>query len=191
MGQPAPARPVRRAIGNAVGMEAPGGRLASQQGGASGLVCVEVADLAGISRGKVIPAARLREAAERGIAAPAFAFFGVDDQIAEVGGRQPAIMESRLVPDAAALVPLWGSAGLAWAPADQCDADVAPLGTCPRGFLKSRIRDASRLGISFVMAFEVEFTLFSGDGALAHRGPGYGVGVLAELEGFIADLITR
>jgi glutamine synthetase len=167
MSQPAPASPVREPV-----------------------VCVEVTDLAGICRSKVIPHRRLREAAEHGIGAPLFAFFGVDDHIADIDGRVPATLESRLVPDAAAIVPLWGSAGLAWAPADQRDADLAPLDTCPRTFLKSRLAHASRLGISFIMAFEVEFTLFSADGALAHDGPGYGARVIAELEGFIRDLIT-
>lgn len=192
MGQPETASPVRRPVGNGIvaTAEAPGALLADQQASASRLLCVEVSDLAGISRGKVMPLRRLREAAEQGIAAPSFAFFGVDDHIAEIDGRLPATMESRLVPDPAAIVPLWGSPGLAWVPADQRDPDLAPLDTCPRSFLKSRLAHASGLGISFILAFEVEFTLFSADGALAHDGPAYGTRVIAELEGFIRDLIT-
>jgi glutamine synthetase len=192
MGQPESASPVRQPLGNSIGptVEAPGARLASRQAGASGLVCVEVTDLAGISRCKAIPLRRLREAAEQGIAAPVFAFFGVDDHIVEISGRQPATLESRLVPDAAAIVPLWGSPGLAWVPADQRDPDMAPLDTCPRSFLKSRLTHASRLGITFIMAFEVEFTLFSAEGVLAHNGPGYGARVITEHEGFIGDLVT-
>ncbi len=172
--------------GSAVIPDVPGRRQAS----VSALVCVEVTDLAGISRAKVIPRSRLREAAEQGVGAPVFAFFGVDDHIAAVGDRQPATLESRLVPDAAAIVPLWGSPDIAWVPADQCDPDMGPLAICPRTFLKSKIRHASQLGLTFVMAFEVEFTLFAAGGGLAHSGPGYGAGVVTELEPFIADLIT-
>lgn len=168
----------------------PGGAPASLSAGAGGLVSVEVTDLAGISRGKVIPLGRLRQAAEHGIAAPHFGFFGVDDHIAEIGGRQPATLESRLVPDSAAIVPLWDSPGLAWVPADQCGPDLAPLDTCPRTFLKARLRHASQLGITFLMAFEVEFTLLTESGAVAHGGPGYGTGVIADLEDFIGDLMT-
>jgi glutamine synthetase len=152
------------------------------------LLCVEVTDFACVTRGKVIPLSRFRDAAEHGVAAPVFAFFGVDDHVAEVGDRQPALVESRLVPDIAAMVPLWGAPGLAWAPADQCGPDLAPLDTCPRSFLKSQLRRASQLGVTFVMAFEVEFTLFSAGGEVAHNGPGYGSAVIFELEDFIADL---
>lgn len=154
----------------------------------SGLVCIEVTDLAGVSRGKVIPLSRLADAAEHGVAAPVFAFFAVDDQIAEVAGQQPALLESRLVPDRAAVVPLSGSPGLAWVPADQCGADLAPLATCPRSFLKAQVQRASQLGITFVMAYEVEFTLFSAGETVAHDGPGYGSAVIVELEEFVADL---
>jgi glutamine synthetase len=161
---------------------------ARPQTAASGLLCLEVTDLACVSRSKVIPLSRLRDAAEHGVTAPVFAFFGVDDQVAQVGDRQPALVESRLVPDTAAMVPLWGSPGLTWAPADQCGADLAPLDTCPRSFLKSQIRQASQLGVTFVIAFEVEFTVFSADDKVAHNGPGYGSAVIFELEDFIADL---
>jgi glutamine synthetase len=153
-----------------------------------GLLCLEATDLACVSRSKVIPLSRLRDAAEHGVGAPVFAFFGVDDQVAEVGDRQPALVESRLVPDTAAMVPLWDSPGLAWAPADQCGTDLAPLDTCPRSFLKSQLRRASQLGVTFVIAFEVEFTVFSADDKVAHNGPGYGSAVIFELEDFIADL---
>jgi glutamine synthetase len=162
--------------------------MSSREAGGSGLVCVEVTDLASVSRSKVIPLSRLRDAAENGIAAPVFAFFGVDDHVAEVGDLQPALLESRLVPDTAAVVPLWGSPGMVWAPADQCGTDLAPLDTCPRSFLKSQIQRASQLGITFVIAFEVEFTLLSAEDEVAHNGPGYGSAVIFELEGFIADL---
>jgi len=149
---------------------------------------MEVTDLASVSRSKVIPLSRLRDAAENGVAAPVFGFFSVDDHVAEVGDLLPALLESRLVPDTTAVVPLWGSPGMAWAPADQCGADLAPLDTCPRSFLKSQLQRASQLGITFVMAFEVEFTLFSAEDEVAHNGPGYGTAVVFELEGFIADL---
>lgn len=138
----------------------------------------------------MIPMRRFREASEQGVAAPDFAFFGVDDHIAEISGWQPATVESRLVPDAAAIVPLWGSPGLAWVPADQCDSRMTPLDTCARTFLKSQLRRAGEVGIAFVMGFEVEFTLFSAAGMLAHSGPGYGAGVILELEDFIGDLLT-
>ena len=162
--------------------------FSGRQSDGSGLLCVEVTDLASVSRSKVIPMSRLRDAAENGVAAPVFAFFGVDDHVAGVGDLQPALLESRLVPDTAAVVPLWGSPGIAWAPADQCGADLAPLDTCPRSFLKSQLQRARQLGITFVMAFELEFTLFSAEGELAHNGPGYGTAVVFELEEFIADL---
>jgi glutamine synthetase len=158
------------------------------QTGGSGLLCIEVTDLASVSRSKVVPLSRLRDAAEHGISAPVFAFFGVDDHVAEVGDLQPALLESRLVPDTAALVPLWGSPGMVWAPADQCGTDLAPLDTCPRSFLKSQLQRASQLGITFVMAFEVEFTLLTAGDEVAHNGPGYGSAVIFELEGLIADL---
>jgi glutamine synthetase len=153
-----------------------------------GLVCLEVTDLASISRSKVIPLSRLPEAAAHGVGAPVFAFFAVDDHVVHVGDQQPALLESRLVPEPEAVVRLSGTPGLAWAPADQCGPDLVPLATCPRSFLKVQAERAGRLGLTFIMAFEIEFTLFSAGDDVAHAGPGYGTAVIVELEDFMADL---
>lgn len=150
----------------------------------AGLVCVAIVDNSGITRAKFIPATRLQEAVERGLGAPHFGLFALDDTVIKVPEAQAPLLESRLRPDPARVIPQYGSSLLSWAPADQLGPDLMPLATCARTFAKSQITRARQAGLDFRMAFEVEFSLFESGGAVAHQGPGYGCIPLVELEPF-------
>ena len=88
-----------------------------------------------------------------------------------------------------AAVRLSGDQGLAWAPVDQIHQNGEPTTTCQRTFLR-RIRDAAVTdGLSFKIAFEVEFTLLSSERPL-RTWPAFSASGLFEVEDFALALVT-
>jgi glutamine synthetase len=154
-----------------------------------------IVDNSGITRTKVIPAARLRQAAERGVGlSPVFAVMCADDAITESASYGGPDGDMRLIPDLSAAVLVDEAAGLGWAPLNQFDQELRPMEICSRQVLARVASSAAAVGISYRMAFETEFTLFRPDGqgewAFAHEGPGYGLRALIDTEGFAADLLA-
>lgn len=159
---------------------------------ASGVVgvAVTVVDNSGVARVKGIPVARLADAVAKGIGAPpVFDAFGFDGSIASVGSP---IGDLRLVPDLAAVVPLGGQPGWAWAPADRVAVDGTLYPGCQRSFARRMSERAANTGLEVRMAFETEWVVDAGGGdelVPATTGPVYGMGRLVDLSGYARDLL--
>jgi len=159
-------------------------------------VAVTWVDNAGLTRVKAVPTAMLGRAAAWGVgASPAFDVFVVDDSMTAsrlVGGPGGDL---RLLPDLDRLVGLAAQPGWAWAPADRVTQDDEAYPACQRGFAARMVEAARARGLTFRMAFEVEW--FVGpdragggepdarppddDTVPACRGPAYGMTRLVEL----------
>ena len=156
-------------------------------------VCIVMVDYAGITRLKMIPARRLADVAERGVGISSLmGIFTIDDHAAYIPGHEGLENPSgdiRLVPDLNAAVELSDSEGLAWAPADQIHQNGCPTGTCQRTFLRRTQAEATEAGLSFRLAFEVEFSLISRDRPL-HAWPAFSAAGLYEAEQFGVSLVA-
>ncbi|MDQ6840750.1 MAG: glutamine synthetase family protein [Actinomycetota bacterium] len=153
-------------------------------------VAVTMVDNSGVARVKAFPVSRLTDAVTKGIGAPpVFDAFGFDGTIASVGSP---VGDLRLVPDLAAMVPLAGQPGWAWAPADRVIVDGTPYPGCQRSFARRMAERAGDLGLGIRMAFETEWVVDAGadtDLVPATTGPGYGMGCLVDLSDYARDLL--
>lgn len=154
------------------------------------LVACTFVDNAGVSRVKVVPISRLASAARHGVGISyVFAVFAVDDHIAASPGFDGPTGDMRLVPDLDAAVALHAAPGFAWAPVRQFDQEMAVMPVCQRSLLERVTASAAEAGVDFLMAYEVEFTLFDAQDRPAHDGPGYSPRALLEVEGLALDLV--
>ncbi len=155
------------------------------------LMCTFV-DNAGITRVKTIPIERLPSALLSGIGlSPAFAVMCIDDHVTSTKEYGGPVGDLRLFPDLDASNIIEPDAGLAWAPLDQYTQEMQRFPLCQRDVLRHHELAGSDLDLSFLVAFEVEFTLFAADSHTpAHRGPGYGIVPFLRLEQFSLDLIA-
>jgi glutamine synthetase len=136
------------------------------------LVAATFVDNAGITRAKLVPAARFAAAERAGIgASTVFAVFTGTDTLAPVGDLDVPTGDFRLVPDTEALIV--DASGWAWAPADIHDQEGDPWPFCARGFLRRMLRAASQRQYQLRMAYETEWTAYADTGAPVHAGPGY------------------
>lgn len=149
-------------------------------------------DNAGITRAKSVPGHRIAGAAAEGIGlSPVFAVFCVDDHLTKTDSYGGPTGDMRLLPDLSAAAMLDAERGLAWAPFDQYDQDLALMETCQRGSLRRQEAAARAAGLEFSLGFEVEFTVFTGHFTEpAHAGPGYGLRPWLVLEEFSLDLLA-
>jgi glutamine synthetase len=150
-------------------------------------------DNAGITRAKAIPVGRLDDAVTRGVGmSPVFDVFVVDDSItasAHVGGP---VGDLRLHPDLNRLIPLAGQPGWAWAPVDRRTQDGEPYRACQRGFVTAMTAQAADRGLSWKMAFEIEWFVGCDDGdgtTPACTGPAYGMTRVVELSEYGRDVL--
>ncbi|MFD3453567.1 glutamine synthetase family protein [Streptomyces sp. NPDC058691] len=173
-------------------------------------VAVSWVDNAGISRAKTVPAARLVDAAHRGIGmSPVFDVFTSDDAITtseHIGGPDGDL---RLFPDLDRLTVLAARPGWAWAPADRYDQQGRPHPACQRQFARRMAERAAGHGLELRMGFETEWTVVrdsrdsrdDGDGNdgndnettprtgdFAGRGPAYGLTRVTELSAYLLAL---
>ena len=168
-------------------------------------VAVTWVDNAGLTRVKAVPTAMLGRAAAWGVgASPAFDVFVVDDSMTAsrlVGGPGGDL---RLLPDLDRVVGLAAQPGWAWAPADRVTQDDEAYPACQRGFAARMVEAARARGLTFRMAFEVEW--FVGpdragggepdarppddDTVPACRGPAYGMTRLVELSDYAAHILS-
>jgi glutamine synthetase len=156
-------------------------------------VYLTMVDNAGITRLKMIPIRRLATVAERGVGMSSLiGIFTIDDHAAYLPGRDGLENPSgdiRMVPDLSVAVALSGNEGLAWAPVDQIHQGGEPTTTCQRTFLRRMQDTATARGLTFKVAFEVEFTLLSRERPL-RTWPAFSAGGLLEVEGFAADVVA-
>lgn len=173
-------------------MGSPDSQLAARAAtGDTAILATTFVDNAGVTRAKAVPAGRAERAAQHGIGlSSTFAVFAVDDHLAFVEGFDTPTGDIRLHPQLDAQVPLHGSPGWAWAPAEQRDQDGDVLPTCQRSALRRQVEAAEALGLRFKTTFEVEFTLLDGDGAPLHRGPGYSPFALLPAEALLTELLA-
>jgi glutamine synthetase len=151
-------------------------------------------DNAGITRVKTVPSARLPYAAEWGVGmSPVFDVFVVDDSITTseyIGGP---VGDLRLVPDLSHLRVLEAQPGWAWAPVDRVQQDGSAWEACSRTFARRLADRALERGVSFEMAFELEWFVgrASANGSVepACSGPAYGMTRVIELSDYSRALI--
>jgi glutamine synthetase len=159
---------------------------------ATRLLLGTIVDNAGITRAKSVPGHRIEAAAAEGIGlSPVFAVMCVDDHLTRAGRYGGPVGDMRLVADLSAAATVDSGAGLAWAPFDQYDQDLVQMETCQRGVLRRQAAAAAAAGLDYLLAFEVEFTVFAdaARSAPATAGPGYGLRPWLALEDFGGDLL--
>ncbi len=157
-------------------------------------VALSHVDNAGVTRVKAVPVSLLERAVRYGIGmSPVFEVFMVNDSITssdEVGGP---VGDLRLMPDPWALKMLAAQPGWAWAPVDKHTQEGEVYPGCQRTFAKHQAARAADAGIELRMAFELEWFQASADSELEspiHRGPAYGLPVLATISDYARDLIA-
>ena len=168
-----------------------GGTGAGRIAGAR-LLLGTMVDNAGLVRAKSVPGPRIAAAARDGIGmSPVFAVFCADDHITGTARYGGPVGDMRVRPDLAAAALIDPAAGLAWAPFDQYDQELAVMETCQRSLLRRQDEAARAAGLDFLMGFETEFTVFAGQdlGQPATSGPAYGLRPWLELEEFSRDLL--
>jgi glutamine synthetase len=157
------------------------------------MVALSHVDNAGVTRVKTIPVTLLERAVRFGVGmSPVFEVFMVNDSITssdEVGGP---VGDLRLMPDPFALKILAAQPGWAWAPVDKHTPEGEIYPGCQRAFAARMALRLTDAGIEMRLAFELEW--FQADAALdadgpVHRGPAYGLAVLATISDFVRDLI--
>ena len=155
-------------------------------------------DNAGITRVKTVPTARIEHAARWGVGmSPVFDVFCVDDSITtstHIGGP---VGDLRLFPDLDALRVLAALPGWAWAPVNRLRQDRRTHPACQRSFAQRMVQLAEVDGLSFRMAFEIEWFVGlagpeadGGDAVPACQGPAYGMTRVVELGAYVRDLLA-
>ncbi|HEX9693642.1 MAG TPA: glutamine synthetase family protein [Actinomycetota bacterium] len=157
-------------------------------------VALSQVDNAGVTRVKTVPVSLFERAVRYGVGmSPVFEVFMVNDSITssdEVGGP---VGDLRLMPDPSALKMLAAQPGWAWAPVDKHTQEGEVYPGCQRTFAKRMARRAADAGIELRMAFELEWFQAGADSEVEspiHRGPGYGLPVLATISDYARDLIV-
>lgn len=144
-----------------------------------------VVDMSGISRAKVMPAARLSTFASAGAgASPSWCVFCVDDHIAFTPSFS-AVGDLRLRIRADQLRDL--GQGSHWAPADLVDQDGSPYGACPRSALRRAVHRLAEVDLEACIGHEIEFCLF--DALPADEWSAYGLTAALAAESFVRDLV--
>jgi glutamine synthetase len=158
------------------------------------MVALSQVDNAGVTRVKTVPVTLLERAVRFGIGmSPVFEVFMVNDSITssdEVGGP---VGDLRLMPDPFALRILAAQPGWAWAPVDKHTQEGEIYPGCQRMFAKRMTDRLADAGIEMRLTFELEWFQAAADSDIeepVHRGPAYGLPVLATISDFARDLIV-
>lgn len=142
---------------------------------------INFVDNGGVSRVKCVPLSRLERACTRGVGmSVSLGAWTSGDVFDAVPGYPTAIGDMRLVGDLGAARHLPVPAGWLWVPADQRDQEGRPWPGCQRGFLRRMVERAAERGLSFVGAFELEWSVGVAGAERwtpGHCGPAYGAGV--------------
>jgi glutamine synthetase len=163
---------------------------------AAKVAAVQFVDNAGVARVKCVPAPRLMSLSKNGIGvSPVFGVLTTDDTPGAVPGWDSCQGDLRLRPDLEALYTLPTRPGWLWAPADQYTQEGQEWAGCQRGFLRRMVTDAHIMGLSFLSAFELEWTAGrkqNGSWIPLHEGPSHGGVLMPKLqhhfEGIFDDL---
>ncbi len=158
-------------------------------------VATTYVDNSGVARVKAVPLERLPHLAAWGVGTSvAFDRFRFDDWIAGAGQGREAVGDLRVMPDVRRVVPLGGTSGWAWAPADRYTQDGVPHDQCGRLLLSSLVASLDAQGISMKAAVEIEWAVShdTGDDDFhpAARGPAYGMGRLVDAADYSRDVLV-
>ncbi|QZY43639.1 type I glutamate--ammonia ligase [Mycolicibacterium austroafricanum] len=154
------------------------------------IIAGSVTDLAGVTRAKYVPVARLGAFARSGMGvSPSWSVFCVDSGIAFT----PTIgvagdLRIRIDPEDLRVV----DAGVAWAPGTLNDQHGHPAPLCIRTLLSRVERAAADRGLDVRMGGELECTMLSADGGPATTEPWspYGIRTSLDRSAFLVDLAT-
>jgi glutamine synthetase len=157
-------------------------------------VALSQVDNAGITRVKTVPVSVLERAVKYGIGmSPVFEVFMVNDSITSSDEVSGPVGDLRLMPDPWALKVLAAQPGWAWAPVDKHTQEGEVYPGCQRTFARRQAARAADAGIELRMAFELEWFQAGADSEVEHpihRGPAYGLPVLATISDYARDLIA-
>jgi glutamine synthetase len=158
------------------------------------MVALSQVDNAGVTRVKTVPVSLLERAVRYGIGmSPVFEVFVVNDSITssdEVGGP---VGDLRLMPDPFALRVLAAQPGWAWAPVDKHTQEGEVYPGCQRSFASRMARRLADAGIEMRLTFELEWFQADAESDIerpVHRGPAYGLPVLATISDYVRDLVA-
>jgi glutamine synthetase len=165
----------------------------SDLGGALG-VTIAFCDNNGIPRSRTVPAARLGEAAERGVGITTlFPVFLSNDMITFAHGPlSNASGDVRLLATPEMVVPLAGQPAFAWTPGRQFLLDGERSPYCPRGVLERTVARAQAAGLEVKAGFELEWFVGAAGEELApaHNGPVYSPHAMLAVDEFAAQLLA-
>jgi glutamine synthetase len=157
-------------------------------------VALSQVDNAGVTRVKTVPVSLLERAVRFGIGmSPVFEVFMVNDSITssdEVGGP---VGDLRLMPDPFALKVLAAQPGWAWAPVDKHTQEGEIYPGCQRSFAKRLAGKLADAGLDMRLTFELEWFQADADSDIdgpVHKGPAYGLPVLATISEYVGDLMS-
>lgn len=157
-------------------------------------VVLSFVDVSGVNRVKTVPVSGLERAAAWGAGmSPVFDTFLSNDvpiRATYLGGPDGDV---RLVPDLDRLVSLAAQPGWAWAPVDRYTQEHEPYVGCNRLFCARMVERAAAAGLTFRMAFEVEWAVSRGDGEEfepACQGSAYGMTRLVDLSDYAAEVLA-
>ena len=161
-------------------------------------VATTFVDNSGVARVKAVPLSRLPHLAAWGVGSSvSFDRFRFDDWIAGDGAGREAVGDLRVMPDVRRVVPLGGTSGWAWAPADRYQQDGTPHDQCGRLLLASLLGTLAAQGITMKAAVELEWVVShdvgddsDNDFRPAARGPAYGMARLVDASDYSADLLA-
>lgn len=156
-------------------------------------VVLSFVDTGGVNRIKTVPLTRFERAAAWGAGmSPVFDTFLSNDvpvRTADLGGPDGDL---RLHPDLDRVTVLAAQPGWAWAPVDRYTQDGEPYAACQRMFASRMVDRAREAGLTFTMAFEIEWAISRGEGKdfePACLGPAYGMTRLVELSDYARDVL--
>jgi glutamine synthetase len=152
-------------------------------------------DNSGVARVKAVPLERLPHLAAWGVGSSvSFDRFRFDDWIVGAGQGREAVGDLRVMPDVRRVVPLGGTPGWAWSPADRYTQDGVPHPQCGRLLLSSLVSSLAESGITMKTAVEVEWVVSHDNGDddfhPAARGPAYGMGRLVDSADYSRDVLV-
>lgn len=155
-------------------------------------VALVLVDNAGIARMKCVSIDRLAQAAERGIGwSTVWGLSLADDSFAHDSTLYSPSGDLRLRADLGAAAVLGAAPGWGWAPIDHHEQSGEPWAGCQRRFLRTAIDRAAALGLDFMAAWELEWTVgLDGPGGFEalHAGPGYGAATFGDTGPFMLEL---
>jgi len=158
------------------------------------MVALSQVDNAGVTRVKAVPITLLERAVRFGIGmSPVFEVFMVNDSITSSDEVAGPVGDLRLMPDPFAARILAAQPGWAWAPVDKHTQEGEVYPGCQRTFAKRMTQRLAGVGIEMRLTFELEWFQAAADSDIdepVHRGPAYGLPVLATISDFARDLVV-